>query len=361
MYPPVPSDEIAFAMTLFVGAANGQSLPSGKLQPVTEARECEELFLALSFGTGVMPDPMRRAALLESSLFRAFCSLWQEYASDRSRRSICARVLGFCFLMERSRGKILQFRPAAPSPGKPDHDLVTLHPAVVEALSCVRLEPNGMLTESAFLEQLARTAEHYLDLEVRSGAATGWGDEPESNGVTWPAGESETAELMRRKDWTHHLCGPVSSWPQSKKTAIELVLACNFPMIVLWGPDLLQFYNDGYRDLMGSKHPEGLGQPTRECWPEVWSINEPVYAKALGGESITFEDQLFPIVRYGYLEDAYFTLCYSPLRDEDAAIQGVLVTVFETTLRARAHLHRKRQEHEHGTNGDAKAAALPLR
>ena len=50
---------------------------------------------------------------------------------------------------------------------------------------------------------------------------------------------------------------------------------------------------------------------------------------------MTFEDQLFPIWRYGYLEKAYFTLCYSPLRDETSAIRGVLVTVFETTARAR--------------------------
>ena len=79
-----------------------------------------------------------------------------------------------------------------------------------------------------------------------------------------------------------------------------------------------------------------MGQPTRVCWPEVWHINEPVYKQVLEGKSITFEDQLFPITRYGYVEEAYFTLCYSPLRDDAGTVAGVLVTVFETTSRVKA-------------------------
>ncbi len=139
--------------------------------------------------------------------------------------------------------------------------------------------------------------------------------------------------MMRSFDWSATPLGPVLSWPQSLKTAADLTLACKFAMIVLWGPELIQIYNDAYREMMGCKHPAGLGQSTRRCWPEVWQINEPIYAKVMQGESITFEDQLYPIERYGFLEDAYFTLCYSPLRNERAQVQGVLVTVFETTDR----------------------------
>ncbi len=119
-----------------------------------------------------------------------------------------------------------------------------------------------------------------------------------------------------------------------------MLLACNFPMIILWDTELLQFYNDAYRDIMGVKHPAGLGQPTRGCWPEVWQFNKPVYEKVLRGETLTFEDQLFPITRYGFLEDAYFTLCYSPVRNDAGTVAGVLVTVFETTPRVMAGVGR---------------------
>ena len=100
------------------------------------------------------------------------------------------------------------------------------------------------------------------------------------------------------------------------ETAAGTVLACDFPMVVLWGADLIQIYNDAYRVLMGQKHPTGLGQPTAECWPEVWHINEPIYGRVFAGETVTFQDGSFRSTRFGMLEDAYFTLCYSPIPDE---------------------------------------------
>jgi chemotaxis family two-component system sensor kinase Cph1 len=115
-------------------------------------------------------------------------------------------------------------------------------------------------------------------------------------------------------------------------------------MVVLWGPELVQIYNEAYCGLMGSKHPAGLGQPTQECWPEVWHFNEPIYARVRVGEAVTLEDQLFPIARYGYVEHAYFSLCYSPVHDESGRVGGVLVTVFETTKRIKAESERERAE-----------------
>lgn len=61
-----------------------------------------------------------------------------------------------------------------------------------------------------------------------------------------------------------------------------MLVVHGFPMVVLWGPDLIQIYNDGYRIIMGDKHPAGLGQPNRACWPEVWSINGPIYKSTSG-------------------------------------------------------------------------------
>jgi signal transduction histidine kinase/PAS domain-containing protein/ActR/RegA family two-component response regulator len=142
-------------------------------------------------------------------------------------------------------------------------------------------------------------------------------------------GSGEMCERVRVFDWSTTQLGPIDSWPQSLKTAVQMVLDCGFPMMVLWGPQLLQIYNDGYRDLMGMKHPATVGQATRVCWPEVWHINAPIYERVWQGETITFEDALYPITRHGVLQEAFFTICYSPLRDETGAVAGVLVTAFE--------------------------------
>lgn len=163
-------------------------------------------------------------------------------------------------------------------------------------------------------------------------------------GTSWPVGDGMAATLVRALDWSQTPLGPARQWQQGLKVAVDLVLACQFPMIVLWGPDLAQIYNDGYREIMGERHPGGMGQATRACWPEVWHINQPIYARVLRGEAVTFEDQLYPITRHGYLEDAYFTLCYSPLRDETGGVEGVLVTVFETTERMKAAAELRESE-----------------
>lgn len=146
---------------------------------------------------------------------------------------------------------------------------------------------------------------------------------------------------IRGHDWGTTPLGPMEHWPPHLRATVDLMLAHGFPMIVLWGRDLIQLYNDGYAEVLADKHPAGLGQPTATCWPEVWHINGPIYNRVWQGETITYEDKLYPLARRGPLEDAWFTITYSPIRDASGRIDGVLVTMFETTA---AHLARREQE-----------------
>ena len=175
---------------------------------------------------------------------------------------------------------------------------------------------------------------------------------------TWPDDLGEAAHLIRTKVWSGSLLDVPESWPPTLRVTVELVLACQFPMVLLWGPDLLQLYNDKYLRIMGSKHPAGMGQKTQECWPEVWQFNQPIYARVWQGESLTFEDQLFQITRHGFLEDAYFTLCYSPVRDGNSLVCGLLVTVFETTSKVEATRKRAASEAALRENEDRLTLAL---
>lgn len=146
-------------------------------------------------------------------------------------------------------------------------------------------------------------------------------------------GPGEMRKLCRDYDWSASLLGSVALWPQSLRIATQMVLASPFPKIILWGSNLVQVYNDGYREIAGNKHPTGLGQPTQQIWPEAWHINESIYQRVMAGESLRFEDALFTLNRSGQLKDAWFTVAYSPILEESGKIGGVLVTVFETTQR----------------------------
>ena len=145
------------------------------------------------------------------------------------------------------------------------------------------------------------------------------------------AGPGDVPALMRRMDWRRTSLGAVGQWPGTLIAVMRTVLASPVGMCVLWSPDYLQLYNDAYRLVMGAKHPSGLGQPNRDCWPEVWHLNEPLYARVMAGESVSLSDALYPITRNGALEDAWFDLTFSPIRNPNATVGGVLATVIETT------------------------------
>ncbi len=147
----------------------------------------------------------------------------------------------------------------------------------------------------------------------------------------WPSGGGEMARLIRQHDWTGSPLGTIRGWPQSLRTVVDLILGAPTAMIVLWGRDLCQVYNDAYRVVMGDKHPAGLGRPTRECWPELQATSGPVHAAVLAGESRAFKNRRLIVRRRGAEEEAWFDLTYSPLRDEAGEIAGILLTVVETT------------------------------
>ncbi len=148
------------------------------------------------------------------------------------------------------------------------------------------------------------------------------------------SGGGEMSRLIREYDWSGSSVGPIEKWPQSLKTTLNIILKSKFPMLLWWGEDLIQFYNDTYRSMLGNngKHPSALGQKGKEGWTETWPILKPLIDYVVTeNESVFNENQLVPIYRNGRMEDAYWTFSYSPVTDENGNIGGVLVITTETT------------------------------
>jgi len=149
---------------------------------------------------------------------------------------------------------------------------------------------------------------------------------------------SKMSALIRAKDWSKTALGPPHAWSPSLTLVINVMLASGFPMAVRWGPDFVMIYNDGYRPILGDKHPQALGLPFHEVWPEVQPQLRPLHEAILAGERGAFfaEDLLLRIQRYGEAwEDARFTISYSPIPDgsSPSGVGGVLITAVETTNR----------------------------
>jgi signal transduction histidine kinase/CheY-like chemotaxis protein len=147
------------------------------------------------------------------------------------------------------------------------------------------------------------------------------------------AGGAEMGTLIQSKDWSETPLGPIETWPQSLRTAVSICVASNFPISMVWGPDQIQIYNDGYWPICGGKHPESLGQDFRECWASAWPAIGEAFDHALAGGSSFLENQRMFLDRYGSLEETFFTFSFSPIRDETGHVGGLFHPVTETTER----------------------------
>lgn len=143
----------------------------------------------------------------------------------------------------------------------------------------------------------------------------------------------ETAGLIRDFDWGSTPLGPMEAWPQSLKTTVQIMLGSPVAMVLLWGPQGVLIYNDAYARFADRKHPEILGMPVREAWPEIADFNSEIYARVLGGETLSLREAELVLSRSGAPETVYLDLDYSPVPDESGRPAGELVIVVETTQR----------------------------
>ncbi len=146
------------------------------------------------------------------------------------------------------------------------------------------------------------------------------------------AGDTEMGRAVLDHDWTTTPLGHPSTWPQELRTAVTICLTTRFPTLIVWGPELIKIYNDGYRPMLGTtKHPGALGASAPSVWPEVWDLIGPLFDSVMRtGRPSWDEDLPLLIERNGFAEECFFTFSYSPLYEGDR-VAGVLDLSGETT------------------------------
>ena len=148
------------------------------------------------------------------------------------------------------------------------------------------------------------------------------------------SGGGTLGAMLRAQDWSGTALGVPADWPQSLKTAIRIMLTSRQPFWIGWGPELLFFYNDAYRAIIGGKHPWALGRPASEVWAEIWDEIGPMLATAMSGDEGTYvEEQLLIMERNFYPEETYYTFSYSPIPDDDGRPGGIICANSDDTKR----------------------------
>lgn len=154
-------------------------------------------------------------------------------------------------------------------------------------------------------------------------------------------GGGDLGHLIRERDWSKTPLGPSQGWPQSLKTAVNLMLNAQHPMWIGWGPEMTFLYNDAYISVLSlAKHPGALGRPACDVWAEIWDTCGPLAERVFSKAEPSFVNDVRLFMSRGeYLEETYYSFSYSPIYDESGKVGGLFCPSTETTARV---LHARR-------------------
>jgi len=149
----------------------------------------------------------------------------------------------------------------------------------------------------------------------------------------------EMGDRIRNMDWNDTTVGPIESWPQSLKTALSICLNATMPLSIIWGKELVQFYNDAYIPIAVGRHPNILGGTVPNNWPDTWDAIKQYFENVFLGKPSYVEDALLVTYRNGIEEECYYTMSFSPIRDESGEVGGVFHAILETSVEV---IHERR-------------------
>ncbi len=155
----------------------------------------------------------------------------------------------------------------------------------------------------------------------------------------WPnvRGAGALASAYAQCDWAASPIGPPEGWSPALRATLGLILPAQAQICVFWGPEYVAIYNEAYAPAIGANHPRALGRPARENWAELWDDLEPLLRQVREtGETVSAKDRRFYVERYGVPEIVYFDISYSPVREEDGEVGGILCIVSDMTARVLA-------------------------
>jgi PAS domain S-box-containing protein len=169
----------------------------------------------------------------------------------------------------------------------------------------------------------------------------------------FPTASSDTLERLRANpllkvvsdfDWSTTTLGPITTWSESLKGAIRVMMTSSTPMTMLVGEDGVLIYNQAYADFAGSRHPEIFGMPALLAWPEAAEFNRDKIGRGLAGLTTSLPAEEMVLNLDGHPETFWLELHYSPVLGDDGLPLGSLAILHDITDRMLAEKALARSE-----------------
>jgi serine phosphatase RsbU (regulator of sigma subunit) len=147
---------------------------------------------------------------------------------------------------------------------------------------------------------------------------------------------TELQQTVLELDWSDTALGAEDDWSPTLRATVGTCLNSRFPMLLIWGSELVMVYNDAYAPLLGSRHPAALGRSLADVWADIWPTLRSMVDEVHAGVATFSEDLLLVTSRDGFDEETFFTFSFSPVVEPGGHVAGILDTVVETTGRVLA-------------------------
>ena len=147
-------------------------------------------------------------------------------------------------------------------------------------------------------------------------------------------GSGQMYDLIQSKDWENNAMGAIPDWSPVLVNLLNVLLACGVPMFLFWGPEFICFFNDACLadPTDAGSHLDMLGCPAKEARRDLWPVLSPAIELVIHkGISVGAVNQPNPVYGLAGGADSNWTFNYSPVRDEQGAVAGVLLICIDNT------------------------------
>ncbi|WEF35061.1 response regulator [Pseudoduganella chitinolytica] len=128
-------------------------------------------------------------------------------------------------------------------------------------------------------------------------------------------------------DWSRAAIGHPETWPHTLRLTLDIILNAPLPMLIMWGRQQVMLYNEAYVDLVGPAQQPAPGGRVPAMQPSAWSWNPAAIEGAWAGRALAFPGTTLRLWRQDGISEQRFDLTYTPLRDADRTVQGILCTL----------------------------------
>ena len=141
-----------------------------------------------------------------------------------------------------------------------------------------------------------------------------------------PHPRASVADAIRQKDWNASQLGARHRWPPCLNLLVDAIQSQPFPMLVVWGREMILFFNEAYLRFSPETGTEALGRPLKDVFPKWIPMVQPIGDRIAKGEPVSLRRQPMATREWGTI---YVDVGCSPLRDEGGAVVGALVVLHD--------------------------------